>query len=138
MTHSLSSLSAVGRKSIRVGGIVRGVGGGLRMEGRLARFLARFAAFLIAVVVPLSHTLFTLFGCSRCKHKRLVTAIYQRGSLAVSALYLWPLTCWICCWLMDKSLHCWACFGAELICGADIGLFVISDSSQSCHPPPIR
>lgn len=51
----------------------------------MARFLARLTAFGIAVVVLLSHTLFTLFGCSRCKHKRLVTAIYQKGA---ASLYL--------------------------------------------------
>lgn len=80
-----------GRKRVRasgLGGVSGGLVGGLRMEGWLARFLACFAAFVIAVVVPLSHTLFTLFGCSRCKHKWLVTAIYQKGSLAVSSLYL--------------------------------------------------
>lgn len=56
--------------------------------GEVGSFFGLFAAFGIDVVVPLSHTLFTLFGFSRCKHKRLVTAISHKGALAVSSLYL--------------------------------------------------
>lgn len=56
---------------------------GFEEGGRWLVVLACLTPFGIAVVVLLSHTLFTLFGCSRCKHKRLVTAIYQKGAFFV-------------------------------------------------------
>lgn len=56
MSHSLSSFSALGRKRARASGVFSG-GCMLGSEGWLARFLA----FVIAAVVPISQSVYSLW-----------------------------------------------------------------------------
>lgn len=94
MTHSLSSLLGSGQSErIRgFGGVFLGgvIGeGGVDGEGWLARFFGMFRSVGNSGLLYLFLTLFTLFGCGRCKHKRLVTAIYQKGILGrVSFIFM--------------------------------------------------
>lgn len=111
--------------------LLGGVGTG---EGWLARFFGMFRSVRNSGLLYLFLTLFTLFGCGRCKHKRLVTAIYQKGILGrVSFIFMTAD-------MLDLLLANGQNPSIARVCyriGSDFLFFfcVTSDRRRPCHLP---